>query len=203
EVERNLLRPVEEALATMAGIKSMNSRANAEGGHVQVEFRDSNRAIAIAASEARERIDAVRDELQDDFRRYYVQRWSTSDREAMSLRLTSDEDLTARAELIERSIKQKLERLPGVARVEVEGVAAQEVLVALDKDRLSAHGVALNDLVQRLQAANFSVSAGQITQAGQRLRVQPRGELQALQDLRDLRLDQRGTRLSDVATVEL
>ncbi len=203
EVERNLLRPVEEALATMAGIKSMNSRANADGGQIQVEFSDWNRDIAIAASEARERIDAVRDELPDDFRRYYVQRWSTSDREAMSLRLTSDEDLTARAELIERSIKQKLERLPGVARVEVEGVAAQEVLVALDKDRLSAHGVALNDLVQRLQAANFSVSAGQITQAGQRLRVQPRGELQALQDLRDLRLDQRGTRLSDVATVEL
>ncbi|MGY1409560.1 MULTISPECIES: efflux RND transporter permease subunit [unclassified Luteimonas] len=203
EVERNVLRPVEEALATMAGIKSMNSRANAEGGQIQVEFSDWSRDIAIAASEARERIDAVRDELPDDFRRYYVQRWSTSDREAMSLRLTSDDDLTARAELIERSIKQRLERLPGVARVEVEGVARQEVLVALDKDRISAHGVALNELVQRLQAANFSVSAGQITQEGQRLRVQPRGELQELQALRDLPIGDRGTRLSDVATVEL
>ncbi|MDH5833644.1 efflux RND transporter permease subunit [Luteimonas kalidii] len=203
EVERNLLRPVEEALATMPGIKSMNSRANAEGGQIQVEFSDWSRDIAIAASEARERIDAVRDELPDDFRRYYVQRWTTSDREAMSLRLTSELDLSARADLIERSIKQRLERLPGVARVEVEGVAAQEVLVALDRDRLSAHGVALNDLVQRLQAANFSVSAGQITESGQRLRVQPRGELQAIQELRDLRLDERGTRLSDIADVDL
>ena len=203
EVERNIVRPVEEALATMAGIKSMNSRANAEGGQIQVEFSDWNRDIAIAASEARERIDAVRDQLPDDFRRYFVQRWSTSDREAMSLRLTSQDDLTARADLIERSVKQRLERLPGVARVEVEGVARQEVLVALDKDRLSAHGVALNDLVQRLQAANFSVSAGQITQDGQRLRVQPRGELLELQALRDLPLGKSGTRLSDVATVSL
>src|SRR5690606_27366887 len=64
-------------------------------------------------------------------------------------------------------------------------------------------GIALNDLVQRLQAANFSVSGGQITEGSQRLRVQPRGELQSLQDLRDLRLDQRGTRLSDIATVEI
>ena len=203
EVERNLLRPVEEALATMPGIRSMNARANAEGAQIQVEFSDWDRDIALAASEARERIDAIRDQLPDDFRRYYVQRWTTSDREAISLRLTSDMDLTTRADLIERSLKQRLERLPGVARVEVEGVARQEVLVALDKDRLSAHGVALNDLVQRLQAANFAVSAGQITESGRRLRVQPQGELQEVQALRDLPVNNRGTRLSDIAEVSL
>lgn len=203
EVERNIVRPVEEALATMPGIETMNSRANAEGGSIQVRFSDWDKDIAIAASDARERIDAIRDQLPDDFRRYYVQRWSTSDREAISLRLSSNIDLTTRADLIERSIKQRLERLPGVARVEVEGVANQEVLVALDKDRLTANGVALNELVQQLQAANFSVSAGQITEAGQRLRVQPKGELAQLQQLRDLRINKRGTRLSDVADVEL
>ncbi len=203
EVERNIVRPVEEAIATMPGIRSMNSRANAEGGSIQVEFSDWSKDIAIAASEARERIDAIRDDLPEDLRRYFVQRWSTGDREAISLRLTSDHDLTSRADLIERSMKQRLERLPGVARVEVEGVATQEVLVALDRDRLSAHGVALNDLVAKLQAANFSVSAGQITEDGKRLRVQPSGELQDLQALRDLRLDNRGTRLSDIAEVGL
>ncbi|WP_374558342.1 efflux RND transporter permease subunit [Thermomonas sp.] len=203
EVERNLVRPVEEALATMPGIESMNSRANADGGSIQVRFSDWSRDVAIAASEARERIDAIRDQLPDDFRRYFVQRWSTSDREALSLRLTSEVDLTTRADLIERSIKQRLERIPGVARVEVEGVAKQEVLVALDKDRLTAHGVVLNELVQKLQAANFAVSAGEITEAGQRLRVQPLGELQQLQQLRDLRIDKQGTRLSDIADVDL
>lgn len=203
EVERNILRPVEEALATMPGIKSMRSRANAEGASIQVEFSDWSKDIAIAASDARERIDAIRDQLPDDFRRYYVQRWSNSDQEAISLRLTSDEDLTSRAELLERSIKQRLERLPGVARVEVEGVAKQEVLVALDKDRLTARGVALNELVQKLQAANFSVSAGQITEDGRRLRIQPKGELLDVQQLRDLRLDNRGTLLSDIADVSL
>ena len=203
EVERNILRPAEEAIATMPGIRSMNSRANADGGSIQVEFSDWSRDIAIAASEARERIDAIRDQFPDDFRRYFVQRWSSSDREAISLRLSSEQDLTARADLMERSIKQRLERIPGVARVEIEGVARQEVLVALDKDRISAHGVALNELVQTLQAANFSVSAGQINEAGRRLRVQPKGELQDLQSLRDLPINDRGTRLSDIAEVNL
>src|SRR5690606_3751417 len=162
-----------------------------------------SRNVAIAASEARERIDAIRDQLPDDFRRYFVFRWSTSDQEAMSLRLTSDVDLTGRGDLIDRNLKRRLERLPGVARVEVEGVARQEVEVAISPERLDAHGIGLDELVRRLQAANFSVSAGMITDGGERLRVQPRGEIDSLQQLRDLPLGDRGTRLSDVAEVTL
>lgn len=203
EVERNLVRPVEEAIATMPGIKSMNANAGADGGGVFVQFSDWGRDVSIAASEARERIDAVRDQLPDDFRRYFVRRWSTSDQEAISLRLTSKDDLTARGDLIDRSLKRRLERLPGVARVEVEGVPTQEVLIAIQPDRLGAHGVGLNELVSRLQSSNFSVSAGQITDGGRRLRVQPKGELTDLQALRDLTVDGKGTRLSDIADVTL
>ncbi|MEO6227371.1 MAG: efflux RND transporter permease subunit [Thermomonas sp.] len=203
EVERNLVRPVEEAIATMPGIKSMNANASADGGGVFVQFSDWSRDVAIAASEARERIDAIRDQLPDDFQRYFVRRWSTGDQEAMSLRLTSQTDLTTRGDLIERSLKQRLERLPGVARVEVEGVPSQEVLIAIEPDRLSANGVSLNELVSRLQASNFSISAGQITDAGRRLRIQPKGELTDLQALRDLPVASNGTRLSDIAEVIL
>ncbi|HWS77047.1 MAG TPA: efflux RND transporter permease subunit, partial [Thermomonas sp.] len=203
EVERNLVRPVEEAIATMPGIKSMNANATADGGGVFVQFSDWSRDVAIAASEARERIDVIRDQLPDDFRRYFVRRWSTGDQEAIGLRLTSANDLTTRGDLIERSLKQRLERLPGVARVEVEGVPTEEVLIAIQPDRLTANGVGLNDLVGRLQAANFSVSAGQITDSGRRLRIQPKGELVDLQALRDLPIGNTGTRLSDIAEVVL
>ncbi len=203
EVERNLVRPVEEAIATMPGIKSINANASADGGGLFVQFNDWGRDVAIAASEARERIDAVRDDLPDDFRRYFVRRWSTGDQEAMSLRLTSKDDLTARGDLIDRSLKRRLERLPGVARVEVEGVPTREVLIAIQPDRLGANGVGLNELVARLQSSNFSVSAGQITDAGQRLRIRPKGELADVQALRDLIIDADGTRLSDVAEVAL
>ena len=203
EVERNLVRPVEEALATMSGIKSMNANAGADGGGVFVQFSDWSRDVAIAASEARERIDAVRDQLPDDFQRYFVRRWSTGDEEAISLRLTSQEDLTSRGELIDSRLKQRLERLPGVARVEVEGVPVEEVVVAIDPDRLAANGVVLNELVQRLQSANFAISAGQITDNGRRLRIQPNGEMTSAQQLRDLPINNRGTRLGDIAEVNL
>lgn len=203
ETERNLVRPVEEALATMTGIKSMNANASADGGGVFVQFSDWGRDVAVAASEARERIDAIRDQLPDDFRRYFVRRWSTGDQEAISLRLSSNEDLTSRGELIDQSIKRRLERLPGVARIEVEGVPVQEVVVAIEPDRLNANGVVLNELVSRLQSANFSVSGGQITDDGRRLRIQPKGELLNLEQLRGLPINARGVRLGDIAGVAL
>ncbi|HEY5970962.1 MAG TPA: efflux RND transporter permease subunit, partial [Pseudoxanthomonas sp.] len=66
-----------------------------------------------------------------------------------------------------------------------------------------AHNLGLNDLTTRLQAINFSVSAGTITDEGQRLRVQPVGELTDLQQLRDLVIGSNGVRLSDIADVRL
>ena len=201
EVERNVVRPVEEALATMSGIKSMNARAQADSAGVFVEFSDWERDVAIAASEARERIDAIRDDLPDDLQRYFVWRWNSADEAAVELRLTSDVDLTAQADLIDRNIKRRLERLDGVARVEVEGVPTREIEVAILPDRLNANSINISDLVSWLQAVNFSVSAGEITDNGRRLRVQPVGEISNLDQVRDIVIDDRGTRLSDIADV--
>jgi HAE1 family hydrophobic/amphiphilic exporter-1 len=203
EVERTILRPVEETLSTMTDVKSMEGNATSEQGSVFLMFSDWDRDIEIAAAEARERIDAIRSELPDDLQRYFVWKWSTSDEPALELRLTSGSlDLTKEYDRIDRVYKRRLERIPGVAKVEVEGAPQNEVEIAIDQDRLNAHGLALNDLDQRLRAVNFSVSAGQIDDGTQRLRVQPIGELSDLQQLRDLNLAP-GVRLSDVADVRL
>lgn len=201
EVERTVLRPAEEALATMTGIKRMQSNATASGAGVFMEFSDWDRDIEIAASEARERIDAIRSELPDDLRRYYVHKWSTNDQPVLQVRLAGSGDLRWQYDLIDREFRSRIERVPGVARVEIGGAAANEVEVAIDPQRLLAHGINLDQLTSRLQQANFSVSAGEIEDAGRRLRVQPKGELQDIEQLRMLVLDESGTRLRDIARV--
>ncbi|MCD9098359.1 efflux RND transporter permease subunit [Luteimonas fraxinea] len=203
EAEQNLLRPAEETLATMSGIKRLRGQATSDGAFVVLEFSDWDRNIAISASEARERIDAIRSDLPDDFRRYTVEKFSTSDQPVLRMRLAANVDLSGSYELIDRQLKRRLERVPGVARVEINGAAPNEVEIAVDPDRLTAHDIELNALATRLRALNFSVSAGQILDGGQRLRVQPLGEIQDLQQLRDLVINQQGLRLSDVADVRM
>ncbi|MBS7455987.1 efflux RND transporter permease subunit [Coralloluteibacterium stylophorae] len=204
EIETNLIRPVEEALATLPGIKRMQSQAGADQGFVFIELADWDRDVEIAAAQAREKLDAIRDELPEDFQRYQIRKFSTSDEAALRVRLASKQDLTGAYDLLDRELVQRVERVPGVARVELSGAPPSEIEVALDPDRLSAHGIALNDLAQRLRAVNFSVSAGEIDdRSGRRVRVQPVGEMRDLDELRDLVIDERGLRLADVAEVRL
>lgn len=203
EVERNVLRPVEEAVSTMTGIKRMDGNARADGAQMFIQFTDWERDASIAASEARERIDAIRDELPDDLVRYFVLKFSTSDEPILKVRLASERDLTGEYDMIEREFKRKIERVPGVAKVDISGAPPNEVEIAISPDRLNAHGVTLNDLNNRLRESNFSVSAGQIDDAGRRLRVQPVGEITDLRQYREMVIDGKGTRLGDVAEVRL
>jgi hydrophobic/amphiphilic exporter-1 (mainly G- bacteria), HAE1 family len=204
EVERTVLRPVEEAMSTMSGIKRTEGTARANGADFVVFFTDWSRNVAIAASEARERIDAIRDELPEELQRYFVQKIDTGDQAVLRVRLASDtQNLTGAYDLIDREFKRRLERLPGVAKVDVSGASPNEVEIAISPDRLTAHNINLNDLTKTLQAVNFSVSAGEVDDGGRRLRVQPVGELTDLKQLTDLVIGSNGVRLGDIADVRL
>jgi HAE1 family hydrophobic/amphiphilic exporter-1 len=204
EVERTVLRPVEEAMSTMSGIKRTEGTARANGAEFLVFFTDWSRNVAIAASDARQRIDAIRDQLPAELQRYTVQKIDTGDQPVLRVRLASDtQNLTGAYDLIDRQFKRRLERLPGVAKVEVSGAPPNEVEIAISPDRLSAHNISLNDLTKTLQAVNFSLSAGVLDDGGRRLRVQPVGELTDLSQLTDLVIGSTGVRLGDIADVRL
>jgi HAE1 family hydrophobic/amphiphilic exporter-1 len=203
EVERSITRPAEEALATLPGIKELNSSSRADGADVQIQFKDWDRDIQITSSEARDRIDAIRSELPADLQRYFVQNFSPSDQPILRLRFSSDRDLRKEYDLIQREVQRRIERVPGVARVEISGASPPEVEISIDPARLQAHNVALNQLAAKLQAVNFSVSAGQIDEGVRRLRVQPVGEVRRLDELRNLVLNEQGLKLSDIATITL
>jgi len=203
EVERTLVRPVEEALATLPSVGSMNSTSRADGGGVFVQFSDWGREIEVTASEARERVDAIRADLPADLQRYTVQKFSPSDAPFLRLRFAGERDMTGEYTLIEQGMKRRLERINGVARVDISGAPPPEVEIAIIPSRLGAHQIALNELAARLQGINFSVSAGEIDEGERRLRIQPVGEMRDLDELRNLVINDSGLRLSDIAVVRL
>jgi len=201
EVERSITRPVEEALATLPGIKSLNSTSRPDGAGIFIEFSDWNRDIGITASEARDRIDAIRSELPDDLQRYFVQKFSPTDQPMIRVRFSSNRDLRTEYNLIQREVQRLVERVPGVARADITGASPNEVEISIDPTRIGAHNISLNELAAKLAAVNFSVSAGEINEGKRRLRVQPVGEIKNLDELRSLTLNDTGLKLSDIAEV--
>ncbi len=202
EVERVLARPIEEALSTVPGIQRMQSTSRADGLQIFIQFKWGNK-VAVKAVEAREKIDAIRKDLPSDLQRYQVLKFSASDQALLQLRVASDFDMSNSYELLDRRAKRPLEKIPGVARVSIQGVSPPELQIELSSDRLAATGVSLNELYALLSKANFSVSAGQILDGSTRYRVQPQGDWKNLEDVRNLVINDRGLKLGDVASVTL
>jgi len=201
EVEQLITRPVEEALSTLAGIEELRSRSEAEQATFQIQF-DWGRDIDAAAFDVRTKLDSIRSELPAGADRILAFSFNASDQPVVVVRISADQDLTDQYDSLERYLKRPLERVPGVARVELQGVVPREVRILINAGRMAAHNIDVQQLATLLQKSNFSVSAGEITEQGQRFSIRPIGEFRSLDDIRNLRVTS-AVRLADIADVAL
>ncbi|MDP4946625.1 MAG: efflux RND transporter permease subunit, partial [Alishewanella sp.] len=201
EVERLITRPLEEALATVSGIKRLRSFANENSGDVSLEFRWSEN-ISSKGLEVRERLDSIRHLLPSDVERVLLFQFNTSDLPIFQLRISSERDLAMAYDLLEQQIKRPLERVPGVSKVELYGVEKRQVIIRLDPDKLRALNVDASSLLAQLRGSNFSLSAGELRNPEQSVLVKPLGEYQDLSEIAALPI-RPGLQLRDLASVEL
>ncbi|WP_131811753.1 efflux RND transporter permease subunit, partial [Paraglaciecola hydrolytica] len=202
EVEKMITRPVEEALATMSGIKRLRSNSTENGAEIQLEFAwDDN--LKAKGIEAREKIDAIRNLLPTDVERILVYQFNTSDMPIFSLRVSSERDLSSAYDLLDRNLKMPIERVAGVSKVELYGVTKKQVSIRLDSELMSALQVSTNELAATLRKVNFSMSAGHFIDQdyGQKIMVNPQGEFKELDEIRDLVIKP-NVRLSDIAEIK-
>jgi HAE1 family hydrophobic/amphiphilic exporter-1 len=202
EIERLITRPVEEALATLTGVEQMSSSSSENMAQVFLQF-GWDQSMGSKGIEARAKVDGIRHELPADIRRVLVFTGSLGDQPILELRISSERDLSNSYDMLDRLLKRRIERIEGVSQVQLHGVDPREIRILLNSDRLAAHGIDIDELRQLLDKSNFAVSAGTITDGGQRFSVRPRGEFQSLDDIRNVVIDENNLRLRDVAQIEL
>jgi HAE1 family hydrophobic/amphiphilic exporter-1 len=202
EIERLITRPIEEALATLSGVQIMFSSSEEDQAQIFMQF-DWDEDMGAKGIEARAKIDAIRDQLPGDIRRFFIFTGSLADQPVLQIRIASENDLSDSYDMLDRLLKRRIERLEGVSQVQLQGVDQREIRVLLDIERVAAHGVDINELQQRLERSNFSVSAGRITDSGQRFSVRPQGEFRSIEEIQNFPINASGLRLRDVADVRL
>jgi hydrophobic/amphiphilic exporter-1 (mainly G- bacteria), HAE1 family len=201
ETEELITRPIEDALATLPGIEEIRSTSSDQDARFEIRFAWGT-DINTAGFEVRNKLDSVRASLPKTADRMWMWMASTADAPMLTVRFSADQDLSSQYDLLERYFKKPIERIDGVARVELAGVEAREVRILVDPGRLAAHAIDVRQLVLLLEKSNFSVGAGQITGNGERLSVRPLGEFRTLDEIRNLVI--RGNvRIGDIASVEL
>ncbi len=200
EVEEQVIRPIEEVLATISGVERINSNAGENNGGVQVMFKQGS-DIDLKAIEIKQKIESVRNTLPDDFEFYQIFKFQDGGGNTLQLRLSSNRDLSNAFDLLNRNLKQRIERIDGVGQVTLYGVEKKEIRIELIADRLIAHNININELSQKLNSANFSISAGKITESGMRYNVRPIGELKNVEDIENLIIGPNNLKVKDIAVV--
>jgi len=200
EVERNITRPIEEAVATISGLERISSTSSENQAGIFVQF-EMGSDISLKAMELKEKIDGIRNQLPDDLERFNINKFSAQDNPMMKLRISSQRDLSNAYDLLDRNLKQRIERIPGVAKVDLYGVEKKQIRIELVPERLEAYNVNLNELAQTLRQSNFSVTAGKIEDAGKRYLVRPRGEITDPAEFANLVIGPDHLQLKDIATV--
>jgi len=201
ENEREIVRPIEEVLATLGGVREIVSYSDADAVQVGVTF-DWGLDINLLRMEVKEKIDQIRGDLPADIRQIFLLTFNTNDIPVIQGRISAKgRDLSASWDLIDQKIIGPLERIPGVGRVSIDGVLPTQASVYLRFDKILEHGVDVTRLFRELEAANVELTVGRITDRGLRYDLRTVSGLDGVESLRELPIGTYGLRLGDVAEV--
>ena len=182
EIESQVTKEIEDAVATINGIESIESRSLESLSIVTIRF-EFGIDINFAHIDVKDKVDAIIAQLPDDADPPIAVKHDIGASPIMELMVTGTSPLQELSELVDREIKEPLSRIQGVAGVNILGGEKREIQVNLSKERLKGYGLSITDVVQGIQLGNMSVPAGRITQSKQEFTVRMEGEFTTLNEL--------------------
>ncbi|MFQ5737534.1 MAG: efflux RND transporter permease subunit [Acidobacteriota bacterium] len=202
QVQQTITKPLEEVLSTIPHVSRISSTASANEGSV-ILFFDWGEDIDYLRSEVRTKVEQIRKDLPEDLEHVFVRNWNTSDIPIIEGRIASGRDLRGSYDFLDAKIKKPLERVAGVAEVEIGGVERKELEINLRLDDLKRYHVDVGSLFQRLDSVNLNTSLGRVDDGGYRFGVITDSAVTSLDQLRGFPVDGRGLQLRDIADIEL
>ena len=201
QIEKYITKPVEEVLATLPGVKKLTSTSTADSAEFQVEFRWGY-DLDIVRMQVSEKLDQAKPSLPPGIGEIFYFSFNSTEIPVVQARIAAQGvDLSKDYELLEARVKNRIRRVPGVARVDLDGVLPREIYIDLVLDKIKEHGVDVGTLIGRLQGASSNLVLGQVTHDGLRYTARALGAFESLEAIRDLEVNDRGLKLADVAEI--
>ena len=213
EIEREIVIPQEEKLKGLEGLDRMESRSRRGRGQIILEFSvnsDRNRSILLVNNrlqqvtglpeEADEPILRTRDTDDNPIAWFTVQTVPGNSRPIRSF-----------GDFVDDTVRDRLERVEGVALVNIYGGNESEIRIIVDPRRLAHYRLTIAELSSALRGTNINISAGEVDEGKREYRVRTESELNTVARVREVVLrTQRNpdngrilrVRVGDIAHVE-
>jgi HAE1 family hydrophobic/amphiphilic exporter-1 len=184
EIETLVTRPMEQAIGSVAGVEKLSSASLEGSSNVRVQFAWGTN-LDPAIGDIRARLERMREKMPPGVAVPYIRRYNSADSPIVYLALETDLSPVKATLLVENVIAPRLERINGVARVRVRGGTRREIHVELDRQKLEAMNMSVNEVLQALRNDNINQPAGNFQAGNLQLLVRSRGEFVSLQQIAD------------------
>jgi len=193
EVENLVTRPLEASLSAAPGIYRINSTSSEGSANIRIQF-DWDVNIDEAANEIRTRLDRTRGALPEGVLPPTVFKFDTTQMPIMSLAVsgTQNQDSRALRTLLEKDIQPRLERVPGVAAVDIRGGLRREIHVTLSTEKLRSYNLSVNQIVNVLRNENRNRPVGPMEEGKYEVLLRTQGEFEDVKEINHLVLASRG-----------
>jgi multidrug efflux pump len=200
--ERLLLRPVEQELRTVEGVKEMRSMAYQGGGSVLLEFV-AGADIDKALRDVRDKVDQAKAELPEDADEPTVHEVNLSLFPVLVVSLSGDLPKRTLYALADR-LQDKLQAIDSVLEAELAGDREELVEMIIDPLLLESYGLDAADITELIGRSNRLVAAGNLDTGQGRFAIKVPGLFETAKDILDMPLKVNGdavVRVRDVATL--
>ena len=204
EIEESISRPIEEALAAVQGVEEITSTSTEGQSRIRVAFNWGT-DLDVAANDIRDRIDRVLGRLPDDVNRPMIRKFDLSAFPVMYLGISSNLNPLDLRQIVEDQVKYRLERVPGVAALDIRGGLYREIHINLQAGQLKALGISTDAILSALKSENRNVPAGLYDKGNLEVLVRTQGEYHNLDEIRNTVIASRNgvpIQIKDVADVE-
>jgi len=204
-VEREVSKPIEEAVNPIAGVRHVGSISREGVSQVWVEFQLETDPDD-AAQDARGKLASIRGELPLGIEEPIVEKLDFAAAPIVSLAVRSS-TLSARAltTVVEKKVKRRIENVAGVGKVNLVGPSTREIQIDVDPARLQALGLGVDEVATGLRSENVDTPLGRLNAGAHESALRIQGKAHRVDEFQSMVIARRGDRLvtlGDVADVQ-
>jgi HAE1 family hydrophobic/amphiphilic exporter-1 len=205
DIENTITRPLEGIVGTVNRVKKVNSITSEGVSVIMIEFEWGTN-LDFSAQDVRDQIGLYENFMPEEATDPLVVKFNLSQFPIVFGGITANMPASELKELIEDEVAPRLERIDGVASVQVYSTDVREILVNVDKAALESRNLAVDRILMALRMENLNLPAGHIVERHTDYLVRTLGEFKTMADIENTvvgsTLTGQPIYLKDVAEVE-